>query len=252
MAISPLQHAVILGPRRSGKTSLLHYLRRITTTPAHRLRPGQKTDWLLHPQRYRWIYIDFQDQRFGKQTWFLGYLLEHLHLSWPASAQRDQWDTDFLADFLNIVSTNLRTPTLLLLDDMGIVLQRYPELDEAFWESLRSLAAHGVEGHLGFVVATQVPLEDLVRQSAFSSPFFNIFANVEELGPLTESEARELIASSPPPFPPEDIDWILEQSGCWPHRLQILCRECLLALECGKKSESWREEGLRQITQFPY
>ncbi|MGB7247705.1 MAG: CHAT domain-containing protein, partial [Phormidesmis sp.] len=41
----PLQNAAIIGMRRSGKTSLLNYLRTITTTPSDQLRPGQRSDW---------------------------------------------------------------------------------------------------------------------------------------------------------------------------------------------------------------
>ena len=47
----PLQNAAIIGQRRSGKTSLLRYLQRITVTPAEQLRPGQRNDWL--PTRSR-------------------------------------------------------------------------------------------------------------------------------------------------------------------------------------------------------
>jgi hypothetical protein len=45
----PLQNAAIIGKRRSGKTSLLHYLKNITTTPPEQLRSGQKSDWLPLP-----------------------------------------------------------------------------------------------------------------------------------------------------------------------------------------------------------
>jgi polynucleotide 5'-kinase involved in rRNA processing len=40
----PLQNAAIIGKKRSGKTSLLHYLKNITTTPTADLRLNQKSD----------------------------------------------------------------------------------------------------------------------------------------------------------------------------------------------------------------
>jgi hypothetical protein len=49
----PLQNAAIIGKRRSGKTSLLHYLKSITTTPATQLRVNQKSEWLAHPENYK-------------------------------------------------------------------------------------------------------------------------------------------------------------------------------------------------------
>jgi hypothetical protein len=59
----PLQNAAIIGPQRSGKTSLLHYLKHITVTSPAQLRPGQRTGWLSDPRQYAWIFVDFQDAR---------------------------------------------------------------------------------------------------------------------------------------------------------------------------------------------
>jgi hypothetical protein len=82
------------------------------------------------------------------------------------------------------------------------------------------------------------------------SPFFNIFGYTAVLPPLTEAEARQLIASSPIPFSAADVAWLLQQSGCWPMPLQILCRERLMALEEGETGGAWRAEALRQIEPF--
>jgi hypothetical protein len=67
---------------------------------------------------------------------------------------------------------------------------------------------------------------------------------------MTETKARELIASSPMPFPDRDIEWILNKSERWPLLLQILCRERLFSLEEGESGDDWREEGLRQLQPF--
>src|SRR5262245_56795645 len=67
----PLQNAALIGPRRSGKTSLLLYLQHITATPATQLRPGQRADWLAEPERYRWAYVNFQDPRMGSREGLL-------------------------------------------------------------------------------------------------------------------------------------------------------------------------------------
>jgi hypothetical protein len=225
----PLQNAAIIGKRRSGKTSLLHYLKNITTTPLEQLRPGQKCDWLPYPESYRWIFVDFQDVRMASKERLLGYILKCLSMTVPMSCE--------LSYFMDVVSGNLRSPTVILLDEIGVGLQRCPELDDGFWESLRSLATNQTEGNLAFVLAThELPME-LARQTGHSSPFFNIFGETRFLGSLIEAEARELIASSPIPFPAEDVEWILEQSGCWLLLLQILCRERLFALEDGEAVE---------------
>jgi hypothetical protein len=131
-------------------------------------------------------------------------------------------------------------------------LQRYPELDDSFWEGLRALATNQVGGNLAFVLAAHEPPDQLADHSDLGSPFFNIFGYTATLGPLTEPEARELIASSPVPFPPADVDWILTQSGHWPLLLQILCRERLITLEEGETGDAWQEDGLQQAVPFRY
>jgi hypothetical protein len=368
----PLQNAAIIGARRSGKTSLLHYLMQIPTAPPEALRSGQRHDWLPDPARYRWVYVDFQDPRLNSREGLLCYLLTRLGLSLPegvapgdvpsacgeglsptlmhriratltrcaplASDQalrtlfvdarlhpwRDQIPTagtvagradaviDRLHDhangrgenalvlflralsdhndpdnyqhrelatlaaeleaaipgthptsgparpqnildyFVETVAATLRTPTLILLDEIDVVLKRCPDLDDAFWESLRALATHMVGGNLGFVLAAAVPPYELARGSSLGSPFFNIFGYTTTLGPLREAEARALIAASPIPFPPEDVDWILVQSGRWPVVLQTLCRERLIALQYEETDDAWREDGMTQIMPYAH
>jgi len=238
----PLQNAAIIGPRRSGKTSLLLYLKSITTMSPEQLRPGQRSDWLLQPERYRWIFVDFQDPRVGSREGLLRYLLISLNL--PVSSPCD------LDRFMDVVSRSLRTATVILLDEIGVALQRYPELDNVFWEGLRALTTNQVEGNLAFVLASHESPDQLARCGNLGSPFFNIFGYTATLGPLCEMEARELIASSPTPFSPDDTEWILAQSGRWPLLLQILCRERLITIEEGETDNNWREDGLRQIASY--
>src|SRR5574341_43253 len=201
----PLQNAAIIGPRRSGKTSLLHYLKTITTAAPEQLRPGQRTDWLPQPEHYRWLFVDFQDPRFGSREELLRYLLLCLRLPPPDPCNLDR--------FLSVVRRGLQTPTVILFDEIGVALERYPELDNAFWEALRSLATNQAGGNLAFVLASHSPPDQLARQSRLGSPFFNIFGYVAALGPLTEPEARELMTTSPIAFPESDAEWILAQIG---------------------------------------
>jgi DNA-binding CsgD family transcriptional regulator len=236
----PLQNAAVIGPRRSGKTSLLHYLKNSPT--AVRLRPGQKNDWLPQPENYRWLYVDFQDARFSRQDTFLRYLLAGFGLPAP-----DCCDLDY---FLNSVSHNVQTATIVLLDEIDVALQRYSELDDAFWESLRAIATNQADGKLAFVLAAHKPPMTLAQQSGHGSPFFNIFGYSATLGPLEKAEAQELLSSSPIPFPEDDVTWMLQQSGRWPFLLQILARERLLTLEEGEAGSAWRAEGRRQIEPF--
>lgn len=238
----PLQNAAIIGPRRSGKTSLLHYLKTITLTPPDLLRPSQTHHWLPDPAIYRWLFVDFQDARFGSAAYLLRYLLVEMGLPAPEACRLD--------DFLEAVSGQLQSPTIILFDEIGVAMERYPELDDAFWESLRSLATNQVGGNLAFVLSSHEAPEALARHRGWGSPFFNIFGYTAVLGPLSEPAARELIAASPLPVPDADADWMLAASGRWPMPLQILCRERLLALEDGETGDEWREDALRQAAPF--
>lgn len=221
----PLQNAAIIGPRRSGKTSLLHYLR--------------LADWLPQTTGYRYIFIDFQDARLGKQQALLHTLLIEMQLPIPQPCHLEQ--------FMEVVSGQLTQPTVILLDEIGVALTRYPELDDAFWESLRSLATNQVNGNLGFVLSSAQPPDVLAQHQGLGSPFFNIFGYTAVLGPLSEAGARQLIATSPIPFSDEDVEWILAESGRWPMPLQILCRERLLTLSEDETGNDWRGEALRQL-----
>ncbi|NJN54840.1 MAG: hypothetical protein HC804_08860 [Anaerolineae bacterium] len=238
----PLQNAAIIGPRRSGKTSLLHYLKSITTTPPELVRPSQEQNWLPDPTTYRWLFVDFQDVRFGSTPYLLRYLLTEMGLPAPDGCQLDA--------FLDIVSERLQQPTVMLFDEIGVAMERYLELDDAFWESLRSLATNQVDGRLAYILSSHQPPEQLARHRGWGSPFFNIFGYTAVLGPLSETAAEELIASSPLPFSAEDTIWLLAESGRWPMPLQILCRERLLALQEGETGDGWRAEARRQAAPF--
>ena len=238
----PLQNAAIIGKRRIGKTSLLHYLKNITATPREELRQQQKSYWVTQPEIYKWIFVDFQDSRMASRENFLNHILENLNLKVPYPCDLDK--------FMNAVSDNLQNPTVILLDEIGVGLQRCEELDDEFWESLRSLATNHTRGNLAFILATHESPIELARSTGHSSPFFNIFGYTAYLKEFTESEARELIASSPIVFAEEDVEWILQESHCVPLLLQILCSGRLFSLEEGDEGEEWKEEGLLQMSSF--
>ncbi len=238
----PLQNVAVIGPQRSGKTSLLHYLKNICSMLPSQLRSDQHNSWLRQPERYTWIFIDFQDVRMSSQEYLLRFMLSALQLPAPEPCT--------LISFMDIVSSKLSTPTMILMDEIGAALES-DELDMKFWWSMRSLGTSLTNGNLGFIVASHQPPAEQAEAYNKPSPFFNIFQRLD-LGPLTEPAARALIASSPVPFAPADVEWIVAYSGCWPALVQILSQVRLHALENGETDNAWKDAGLRQTARYHY
>jgi hypothetical protein len=239
----PFEHIALIGPRRSGKTSLLHYLRQITQTSKGELRPDQRSDWLPNPEDYRWLHIDFLDSRMRQQEPFLRALLTGWGIAVPDDCSLDH--------FLEIAGEHAWShPCIVLLDEIGAALTA-ADFDQALWWGLRALLNSDVtHGKLAFLVAGHAAPEQLAQDAGKVSPFFNMF-NGLSLGPFTEAEATALITAAPTPFPPADVAWILEKSGRWPLLVQILCQERWLALEDGDRSDDWQAEGLRRLAAYP-
>ncbi len=237
----PLQHIAIVGLKRSGKTSLLHYLRRIIDTPLEQLRPKQRNNWLS--PGYQWVFVDFQDPRMGYQESLLRYILIELDMPVPEPCD--------LVSFMELVDNYLEIPTLILLDEIGAGLAS-PDLDEQFWWGMRSLGSNHAGGKIGFLLTAHQAPEEIILDDNKPSPFFNIFGHVLYLGPLTEPEALTLINSSPLPFAKSDIEWIMNQSGLWPALLQILCHARLTALEENQINDTWKTEALRRMNPYRY
>lgn len=238
-----LQNAAIIGSKRSGKTSLMHYLSKINTSSQAHLRPNQKSNWLSKPHTYKWIYIDFQDSRMSNKERVLGKILQSINLTIPDPCNLDQ--------FMDKIDGNITSPTVILMDEVGVALQRCPELNDSFWECLRSLVSSPqTDGNLAYILSTRESPQLLAQKSGISSPFFNIFGYVAELGPLTQGEAEELINDSPIAFADDDISWILNESKRWPLLIQILCRIRLLSLQENIDDNNWKNEGLKQISYY--
>jgi hypothetical protein len=240
----PLQNAALIGPRGSGKTSLLFYLMSIAHTSPAQLRPDQRNKGLGRVESIRWVYVDFRNPQLGSRAGLLRQLLATLELPVPAPCDLER--------FVEAMIKHLHDPAIILLDEIDVALERYAELDDPFWDGLRALATTQLNGKLGFVLAARELPQQAARRYHRSSDFFSIFAYTAPLGPLTEAEARTLIATSPIRFADEEIDWILTQSRGWPLLLQILCRECLLAQQERTAGTAWQDAALQQLVPFQH
>jgi len=237
-----LRNVALIGPRHSGKTSLLNYLTEIARVPKPHLRSDQPKGWSdgWLPHHFQFVQIDLKDRGMDTLPHIMDNVLEQLGITMIQSF-------DF-NDFLNAL-TNQQKPTIILMDDVDVKLKAN-QLDDTFWQQMRFLASK--QGQIGLVVTAENDLLDnLPLAQDKSSPFFGIF-NTVYVEPLTEKEAGEMLESSPNPFESKDIEWMIEQSHCWPALLQILCHERLLALKEGRADENWKVEGVKRLDQYQY
>jgi hypothetical protein len=152
---------------------------------------------------------------------------------------------------MDVISHRVRTPTVVLMDEIGAALES-SELDQEFWWSMRSLCSNLADGNLAFILTAHDLPSKVADHHGKPWPFFNIIGHTLALGPLSTAEAYALASSAPQPFPTADVDWIVEQSGCWPALVQILCYARLMALDEGCTDETWKEEGMRRMAPYCY
>lgn len=239
-----LQHFAIIGDRRSGKTSLLKYLQYVSQTPAADLRSDQPQGWHdWRPKDFQFAFVDFQLATMSRPETLLSNILKQFNLPVPEPCD--------LIHFSMVLDDHLDKPTVILMDEIGAGLQA-PELDATFWSNMRALGNNCADGKLGFVLSAHEAIHKLAEDNSKESPFFNIFGHTVHLKPLTEMEAQDLIRHFSKALTLEETNWLIQNSGCWPALLQILCDERLQALENGETSDNWKAEGLKRIEPFLY
>lgn len=243
----PLHNAAIVGARRTGKTSLLHYVKNITVASPVELRPGQKINWLPAANHFQWVFVDFQEEIMRYREPLLGHILRELKLDVPEPCNQ--------ANFNRVMREQLHKPTVILMDEFNkAVTAPDSELGQSFWEDIRALigrllARKNSQYNLAFVLAAQQRPDQLAQHKGITSPFFNYFQYFT-LSPFTEREACELIDSSPLPFPTADKEWILTHIERWAYELQICCYCRFAALEDGKTDDAWKDDALAEISRF--
>lgn len=210
----------LVGSRRIGKTSLLKHI-------AH---PDVRRRFGLDSQRYIFLYIDLQmleQTTTPVRLWqrLLAKMAPHcqdaqvkqLIQELRVAEEIDNFALADLFDAIDVAGQHL----VLLLDEFENVTKN-ENFDVGFFYGLRSLA---IQHNLSLVTSSGQELIELTHSEAIrSSPFFNIFANIN-VGLFSEEESRQLIeayvANTDIQFSSTSIDTILDVAGTHPFFLQV-------------------------------
>jgi hypothetical protein len=198
-----IQHASVVGERRIGKSSLLYHISQMYET------------YLPEHQKYRFVYIDLDNPHCHTQHGLLTYILEQLALPIPEPLS--------LETFYDLLEGQNKDDmwAVLLMDEFEHLSQRADEFPDSFYDALRSLGNNNL---VGIITSSQHTLQSLAAQEKLTSPFFNIFRQID-LGELTEAEANALLdrgKMSDQPFTDDDCQQILKIAGKHPACLQVV------------------------------
>jgi len=212
----------LVGERRVGKTSLLNYLAHTDVRRAHNMDPGkhifvyvdlQMVDKDTTPTRL-WQRLLRQIARYCQDS-DIKQVIEEVR-------QIDPIDNFALADLFDSVDEKGQH-IVLLLDEFENVTENQ-NFGADFFYGMRSLAIHH---NLSLITSSRSELIELCHSDAIrSSPFFNIFANIN-VRLFSEAEVRNLISQSLTgtsiSFNDSEIDTIFNIAGHHPYFLQAAC-----------------------------
>ena len=211
LAASPPQSVAVVGDRRIGKSSILNYI-------SH---PDVAAQYLPEPERTLFLFLDFQESHRLSVEGFFKSFFRHLREVLPAGYELDDSDATYEGVRREIGRLDAQGYKLILLLDEFDRVTRSANFDADFFSYLRSLAGRY---NIAYVASASRNLQELCRTTEIAdSPFFNIFTTVP-LGPLTQGEARELVAApaTEVSLPVRDhVDDVLALGGRWPFFLQI-------------------------------
>jgi len=247
------QSTAVMGEPRSGKTSLLWYL-----------KAPEKRAMLYNAdgQRLLFSYLDAQTlgEKFN-QAQFWEYALHPLHgqvitpsLDSPIAQAyqvcRENEFGCFVLErlFAQMVQSGWRL--VVMLDEFDLLLH-HPILNSAeFFGSLRHLASLS-QGALALVIASRHSLADLGKDtqqfSHGSSPYFNFLEEVT-LGSWPDESVAELLCRAGDRFASEDRRFIRQMAGEHPYLLQAAAYDLWLAYELSasednlylRRQQAWR------------
>ena len=204
-----MQSTSIIGERRIGKSSLLYHL---AQTGAQR----------LNDEGYLLAYFSVQDAHFHTANGFYQAILQRLGLAAEVIKDDHKPNRNLIAftdELEKLTQTGRRV--VLCLNEFETLFKHPAEFGEDFFDHFRSQLEMR---RFAFVTATRRKLQDLCLEGRLTSPFYNIFTNIE-LGEFTEDETMGFIAAHDEQvrFTADELGFIHTYFQTHPLKLQILC-----------------------------
>ena len=246
-AVLTRQCRSVVGERKLGKSSLMTQLKHPQVMRSHG----------LDPEEYICLYIDLEGMVAITADQFWPEILDRLEMELPQSQDRLATMAGDLAMAPNLSFIQVRRflrrldragITLVLMFDEFECLATNRAFDVGFYGQLRSLA-----GELGvvYITASKRSLYDLTyeHKNTLSSPFFNIFSEIQ-LSLMPQEEATQLLRDlsslgDAPPFSEGDIGQLVALAGPHPFFLQIIAYHAYARREEGDLDS----EAIAQVTR---
>lgn len=198
--LQSMQSVSIVGERRIGKSSLLHFLTRVVQD-----RLGAK---------YHAAFLDLLHPTLRSVSGVLEEIQRQLGIEHPASSL-----DRFCEQMSGLHQSGVRP--VVCIDEMEMFIKTAAQFSSDFFDTLRAIAS---TGQIAIVTASRGTLQELHDQGALVSPLYNIMGT-RKLVLFTEEEAREFVTARRPgvQFTAEQTSEILRRGGRHPLRLQTLC-----------------------------
>jgi serine/threonine-protein kinase len=233
------QSISVVGERRIGKSSLLHYL----------YHPKNRKKYLADPEHCAFAFIDFQEEPLTSLTEFFKTIYNALMQEYLGEF-KIALSPDYQGFRSLVRAFDAQGMRMIILFDEFEKVTSNPLFDPEFFAFFRSMAN---KYNIAYVVTTAKDLQSLCHSKAIAtSPFFNIFSNLN-LGAFKPEEAHELICGPAAaagyalePF----VDDILPLAGLFPFYLQIACSVFFeLAKDGRKRDAAMLREAKRQFLE---
>lgn len=213
--LASMQSCSVVGPRRIGKSSLLHYLAQPSVYTAH----------LPAPESYVFAFINLQELVDLEPDDFFSLVVEQLNRANQGRLEidldRDGTRSGFRHFLRRMTDEGLR---LVLCCDEFEMLSQDASFDVRFFTYLRGLCSNY---DLALATSSRSSLYDLCHQGDLqTSQFWNIFVE-QPLGLMPEQEACTLInnpfTSAGISLNEQDVAFVLNLAGRHPFFIQAAC-----------------------------